>query len=224
MIKNYLSTLLTTEKYSPSTQIILKERVFNTFNSFLKVSKSGGMYAGQHFLDLGAADGALVDIARSRGLIARGLDITDNIDFEKDSLPVADSSIDVVTLVAVIEHLHSPENILLEVMRVLKPGGALILVTPNWRFDYCNFYNDPTHVRPYTEISMRFLLSGFGFTRVDVVPWLVCKPSWMWHAPFAFHLARCLPFRGTSSSFIPSFLKGQSKSILAIGFKHTAKL
>jgi SAM-dependent methyltransferase len=219
MSKNYLSTLLNTQKYELSAQLELKDRAFRTFDSLLRVSNAVGLRAGQHLLDLGSADGALVKVARSHGLIASGLDITDKIDFEKDPLPVIDSSVDVVTFVAVIEHLHSPENVLLEVMRVLKSGGAFILVTPNWRFSYRNFYDDPTHVRPYTEKSIRFLLNSYGFARVDVVPWLVCKPTWMWHAPFAFQLARFIPFRGTASRLVPGFLRGQSKSILAIGFK-----
>jgi SAM-dependent methyltransferase len=219
MATNYLRTLLTTDKYASSKQLGLKDRVFRTFDSLLKTANGSGLEAGQHLLDLGSADGALVQVARSKGLIARGLDVTDRIDFEKDPLPVADNSVDVVTLVAVIEHLRSPDNLLQETMRVLKPGGAFILVTPNWRFEYRRFFDDPTHVRPYTETSIRFLLRSFGFVKTDVVPWLVCKPAWMWHAPFAFQFARLIPFRGTAPRMIPGFLKGKSKSILAIGFK-----
>jgi len=46
------------------------------------------------------------------------------------SLPFKDNSFDMVTLIAVIEHLDHPEYIISEVHRVLKPGGSLILTTP----------------------------------------------------------------------------------------------
>ena len=222
MTTPYLGDLLSSEKYEWTRQVALKDRVFRTFDSLMRVSGSPGMAPGMSLLDLGSAAGALVEVAKNHGLNARGLDVTDGIDFEKDRLPVEDASIDVVTLVAVIEHLRSPDNLLRETLRVLKPGGAFIAVTPNWRFSYREFFDDPTHVRAYTDKSLKSLLRSFGFVRADVVPWLVCKPAWMWHAPGAFHLARFIPFRGQSSRFIPGLFKGQSKSLLAIGFRDPA--
>ena len=95
----------------------------------------------------------MVEVARSRGLEARQLDVTDNIDFETDALPLADNSVDVVTAVSLIEHLRSPRMLLAETLRVLKPGGTMILVPPNWRYSYREFFDDPTHVHPYTDRS-----------------------------------------------------------------------
>jgi len=219
MAKEYLETLLGTNKYARGTQLILKERVLNTFDSLLRYRGLAGVEAGQKLLDLGSADGALVEVARKRGLDACGLDVTDRINFETDAFPFEDASFDIVTAVSVLEHLFSPEVFLKEIIRVLKPGGAFILVTPNWRFSAKIFYDDPTHLHPYTPKSTAFLLRSIGFENVIVVPWLVCKPSWMWRVPNAFLLARLLPFRGSSSGLIPEFLKGQSKSILALGVK-----
>ena len=100
--------------------------------------------------------------------------------------------------------------------RVLKKDGLFILVTPNWKFDMKGFYDDPTHVKPYTTKSINFLLESFKFRNIKIVPWLVCKPSWMWKIPFSFELARIIPFRGSRNKLIPNFLKGKSKSILII--------
>jgi ubiquinone/menaquinone biosynthesis C-methylase UbiE len=45
-------------------------------------------------------------------------------------IPLADQSVHVVTLLAVLEHLSRPQEILNEIFRVLKPGGILLLTAP----------------------------------------------------------------------------------------------
>ena len=45
-------------------------------------------------------------------------------------LPFADASFDVVTMLAVLEHLAYPEAIVAEVFRVLKPGGMFVGTEP----------------------------------------------------------------------------------------------
>jgi len=48
----------------------------------------------------------------------------------EDRLPFEDASFDVVTLLAVLEHLSQPEAMVREIARVLKPGGQLVLTVP----------------------------------------------------------------------------------------------
>jgi SAM-dependent methyltransferase len=53
-------------------------------------------------------------------------------DIERDSLPMASGSTDVVIFTDVIEHLHhSPKPALEEMMRILRPGGVVLASTPN---------------------------------------------------------------------------------------------
>ena len=58
-----------------------------------------------------------------------------NIDFElvelTQGLSLESGSVDVIYCSEVVEHLINPENLLNEFRRVLKPGGYLILSTPN---------------------------------------------------------------------------------------------
>ena len=47
------------------------------------------------------------------------------------SLPVADGAVDVVIMSELVEHLVDPDGAVAEVRRVLRPGGSLLLSTPN---------------------------------------------------------------------------------------------
>lgn len=51
---------------------------------------------------------------------------------EAAGLPFAGAAFDAVTMLAVIEHLHADrlDRLLPEVLRVLRPGGGLVLTTP----------------------------------------------------------------------------------------------
>ena len=213
---NYNKNLLATQKYNKELQFNLKKRVFVTFDNLLKKRGYTGLIEGKKLLDLGSADNAFVTVCNKNGLIARGLDINDNINFEKDKLPMKSNSIDIVTGISIIEHLYSPERFLSEIKRILKPNGFLILVMPNWRYSWRSYFDDPTHVRPYTETSIQKLLESFNFYNNYVVPYLVMKPTWMWNLPFKFFFAKwMIPFRG-NIKYVPKILKGSSSSILTL--------
>jgi ubiquinone/menaquinone biosynthesis C-methylase UbiE len=52
-----------------------------------------------------------------------------NLEISKN-IPLGNESCDVVTMMAVLEHLFYPQEILNESFRILKNGGKLILTTP----------------------------------------------------------------------------------------------
>jgi 2-polyprenyl-3-methyl-5-hydroxy-6-metoxy-1,4-benzoquinol methylase len=47
-------------------------------------------------------------------------------------LPFQECSFDLITMLAVLEHLDHPEAILKEIARLLRPGGGLLLTVPSW--------------------------------------------------------------------------------------------
>jgi SAM-dependent methyltransferase len=51
------------------------------------------------------------------------------------ALPFRDGSFDVVVSMSVVEHLDAPERVFQEWARILRPGGALVVLTPN-KWDY----------------------------------------------------------------------------------------
>ena len=76
-----------------------------------------------------------------RGLQKQSYDAT-GVDIVSDitDIPVEDNSFDVILCVEVLEHLPYPEKAIQEFMRILKPGGLLILTAP---------FISLTHYAPY---------------------------------------------------------------------------
>jgi SAM-dependent methyltransferase len=68
------------------------------------------------------------------------------------------------------EHLTREElgATLDEVLRVLKPGGRLAIVQPNFRFAYKNYFDDYTHISVWTHISLADYLSSKSWEIVAI--------------------------------------------------------
>ena len=125
------------------------------------VAETGSLAPGKHLVDLGAGLACFGPVARALGLqvtlvddfggggcvdpkrqdiTARFLDVfrrqlgiqVVEMDFLNHPLPMPPASVDVITCFHSLEHWHhSPKPLFAEIQRVLKPGGHLILATPN---------------------------------------------------------------------------------------------
>lgn len=85
------------------------------------------------------------------------------------AMPVRDGGADTVVSLQVIEHLWEQERFLRECRRVLRPGGALLLSTPN-RITFSPGREtplNPFHTRELSATELAGLVAGAGF--VDVV-------------------------------------------------------
>jgi 2-polyprenyl-3-methyl-5-hydroxy-6-metoxy-1,4-benzoquinol methylase len=71
------------------------------------------------------AEPALVQAAQARGVDARAVDL------EGAALPWPAAAFDAVVAAEVIEHVVDTDRLLAEMGRVLRPGGALVITTPN---------------------------------------------------------------------------------------------
>lgn len=57
-------------------------------------------------------------------------------DIERGIPEISDSSVDVVLFVEVIEHLANYDDVLTEILRILRPGGKVFVTTPNKTFHH----------------------------------------------------------------------------------------
>jgi len=103
----------------------------------------GGVKPGR-VLDVGCGNGSFLELMRSAGWDIAGLDpdpkaaklaaerLGTNIRTgELNSESFAPCSFDAVTLHHVIEHVFDPIELMADCRRILKPGGHLVLITPN---------------------------------------------------------------------------------------------
>jgi SAM-dependent methyltransferase len=122
-------------------------------------------------VDLGCGDGSALAVAaglnpahRFVGIDwsadalrrAEGLGLTVvRADLTAPGLPVADGAADVVIMSELIEHLVDPDEAIAEARRVLRPGGSLLLSTPN----LAAWYNRgllAVGIQPvFSEVSLR---------------------------------------------------------------------
>jgi O-antigen chain-terminating methyltransferase len=138
--------------------------------------------------DLGCGRGEWLELLTENGFEAKGVDLDDGmleacrerglraekreaIEFLK-SLP--DESQSIVSGFHIAEHLAFPDlqALVQESFRVLKPGGLLILETPNpenLKVSSISFYLDPTHHHPLPPDLLSFIPEYYGFSRIKIV-------------------------------------------------------
>lgn len=163
-------------------------------------------------LDVGPGRGEWLELLRERGWRATGVDqnpamvrdcrdrglavVAGDALSHLQGLPT--DGLGAVTAFHVVEHL--PPDLLpaflTEIARVVAPGGVTILETPNPEnliTSACDFYRDPTHVRPLHPDTLQFLAERHGLVRVRIVRLsehrLPDPPELVpWHHPLAEHL------------------------------------
>jgi SAM-dependent methyltransferase len=166
-------------------------------------------------LDVGCGFGEALLYHRARGCEASGIEADSNIlrvaeRFDLDArvgLFTADqfkpASFDYVTLDQVVEHSLDPVALLIDVAKVLKPGGAVILSTPNsagagarvFGRRWINWHA-PYHLQSFTRRSIRHAVGRAGLETASVRT--ITNSAWAFYQ--ACHLFS-VPPRGHPSAF-----------------------
>jgi len=165
--------------------------------------------AGGTLLDAGCGTGDLwrlvsaefasctgVDAVRYPGLPADVQFVAANLD---GPLPLDDASVDTAAAIEVIEHLENPRLFVRELVRVTKPGGWIVLTTPNQlsalslmcliakgSFGAFQDGDYPAHRTALLEIDLRRIAAECGLEQVAIeyTRW-GRLPLTPWHYPGA---------------------------------------
>ncbi|MCU0665524.1 MAG: class I SAM-dependent methyltransferase [Candidatus Omnitrophica bacterium] len=155
-----------------------------TFKNCLKAIQ--GLCRSGNLLDVGAASGIFVRVARDAGYDALGVEPSKWLcEFARKNYAVKmfcgvleeaklpDKSFDIVTLWDVLEHVASPGETLKEINRILKPGGLLVINYPriddflarlsgrHWWFLLS------VHLYYFTPKTLTAYLDKHGFKRIS---------------------------------------------------------
>jgi SAM-dependent methyltransferase len=97
-------------------------------------------------------------------LEAQGVEFHE-IDVAIQPMPINDGQVDLIVLNHLIEHIADCEFFVRQLRRVLRPGGVVYVRTPNLeRVKWC-FWDDYTHVKPFTPRALDHLMRTVGFER-----------------------------------------------------------
>jgi 2-polyprenyl-3-methyl-5-hydroxy-6-metoxy-1,4-benzoquinol methylase len=140
---------------------------------------------GQRLLDVGAATGGFLALARDHGWQGRGIDLSEyaaaearnlrGLDVIAGSLPNSAfeaGTFDVVTMWDCIEHLSDPGSVVQSIQSLLKPGGILALSTGEIPHEdsraASGWYYPPWHLYYFSQQTITALLRSAGFELVDI--------------------------------------------------------
>jgi len=167
------------------SRLLIKERlkVYAPFLARLKES-----FVEAKAVDLGCGRGEWLELLQESGFYAQGIDLDedmlaactevaldvrkgDAITFLKD-LPAETYSL--VSAFHLVEHISFSQlrELVSEAHRVLRPGGLLIMETPNPEnlvVGSNSFYLDPTHQRPIPPALLNFIPEYVGFNRTKIL-------------------------------------------------------
>lgn len=152
---------------------------------------------GRTILDVGCGTGAFLQVARSAGWSVRGVEIgRASADYAATRLGLdvsqgsfypfvaPDGSFDALTMIEVIEHLEHPSQALDKARTLLRPGGVLLVTTPNvdslyrrlcgnrWWVINC----EDEHIVLFNRRTLSAMLESHGFEVVEV---RVCGVDWL---------------------------------------------
>ena len=181
------------------------------------------------FLDIGCSTGHILSVARDFGWNVYGVDVSPSVvGYARETLGLdnvqqtdlfrahyQENFFDFVFMWHVLEHMSDPSSLLVEIHRVLKPGGTLRIGVPclkdpmyytfrmasRLRFQLPEMASDGAHTCEFTPSMLRMMLENIDFTVVkkriyyNPIKSLMPKSGWKRKTViyFFWYLAKILP-------------------------------
>lgn len=177
--------------------------MFEYINKFYPIKKG----RGRKLIEFGCATGAAANLLADYGFNVVSTDISkyavnlaaknySDIRFSVHDMQkqfTREKNFDVACAFDVIEHLKDPEIALRNTYKILKPGGTIILTTPN---DYKHMSNDPTHINVKVPSQWKRIMKRVGFKNIIIkqvafIPYLY---RFHWRLNFALPLSISSPY------------------------------
>jgi SAM-dependent methyltransferase len=192
---------LASQSASPLRELADREDVY--WGIAAALDQLGGPGTVRRVLDVGCGLGYLTFALSRAGYEARGLDHSSqaiaaargrfgelfSVGTAADLAATSSGAWSVVILAEVLEHVVDPSAVLAEVWRLVAPGGALVVTTPNrtasspsvvWETEL-----PPVHLTWFTEAGLRCLGDALGAetTFIDFTEFSATHPTWRARMP-----------------------------------------
>jgi ubiquinone/menaquinone biosynthesis C-methylase UbiE len=133
-------------------------------------------------------------------------------------IPYEDNTFDYVFIKSVIEHISNTDLFLSEIYRVLKPGGKVIILTPDYQKQKDFFYDDYTHIKPFTLNSLKMAVQLNGF-KIMIGKWFYYYKK-IWEGKMFPNGLNCrLGYWLTKVTGIKYFRWGSDRQLFVVGIK-----
>ncbi len=137
-------------------------------------------------LDIGAGTGDFLVAAKNDGWQTTGIEPNSNaknmainkgVSFVENLTALDNQSFDVITMWHVLEHVPNLEEHLLELKRLIKPNGTIVVAVPNFKSFDANYYGKfwaaydvPRHIWHFSKTSIKKLFGENEMELVEVLP------------------------------------------------------
>jgi len=137
-------------------------------------------------LDIGSGTGDFLVKAKKKGWITKGVEPNDSaksiamskgVSIDSTTNKLDDQSFDVITMWHVLEHVYDLEKQIVELKRLLKPKGILIIAVPNYKSYDASYYGKywaafdvPRHLWHFSSKSIEILFKRKSLILKKVLP------------------------------------------------------
>jgi 2-polyprenyl-3-methyl-5-hydroxy-6-metoxy-1,4-benzoquinol methylase len=182
-VRDLTNPVIQSGAYAPHSEDIIYRRLEDSLRGDVDMTHYAALARDhQPLLDIGCGRGELLELCKAAGIEAHGFDTNERsvadlrargISADLAGVPecfgaVDDASIGSIAALHVVEHLSVGGVFALyrEAARVLRPGGLLMIETPNAEalaMTGGDFWRDPTHIAPRHPAALTVLAREHGF-------------------------------------------------------------